>query len=308
MIKGIKTSPDGGLRNPSKLEGVYRARVEYNQDPMSQGRVRIRVPSLHGMTSNGIDMEDLPWANLVGSSAGYGYGSFMVPEVGEYVMVQFEDGDRYKPIVMGSIYGSGSKKPKEYGTGDEDDMKWESIPKISEVPEEAQRVIPTMKVLYKSPTGATIAVDESQGKEGVYLSDGLGQSISISSALISKDNKGPNAKRESEEASISIVDFAGQSISLANNSGEPSITITSDDHELKISPKNEGFIIKAKDAEIHIDKDGSTSIKSKNVNIDTNEGVEIHSQGGIEVSTPTELRVRGHAVVIGSPVNIIDPD
>jgi hypothetical protein len=34
--------------NAVKLNGFYRGRVEYSRDPLKIGRVKIRVPDLHG--------------------------------------------------------------------------------------------------------------------------------------------------------------------------------------------------------------------------------------------------------------------
>ena len=324
---------DGRMDNTAKLNGVYRARVEFNQDPNEQGRARIRVPELHGLKTNGVKTDSLPWASLMGSSAGYGYGQFMVPEVGEYVMVSFENGDPYKPIIMGSVYGAGSNNPKEYGTDEEDDEKWNSIPKDREVAKENLRIVPSMKTLYKSPTGAIIAVDEKKGAENILIGDGLGQHIKISTNMSTEKRKGPAAERDSEGTGIEIKDFGGQKLTFTATKEACKISMKgTDGYELLIDPKDDGFHIKAKHAEIHIDKEGNMKLKAEKsvdidaeepINIKTKEAVNIEASENVTVSASSSLTIEGgdsisetsggpidifgSPVTVGSPVILIDP-
>lgn len=325
---------DGKLDNTSKLNGVYRARVEFNQDPNEQGRVRVRIPELHGLKNNGVQTDSLPWASLLGSSAGYGYGQFMVPEVGEYVMVQFENGDPYKPILMGSVYGAGANNPKEYGTDlDPDDEKWDSIPKDREVAKENLRIYPSLKTLYKSPTGATIQVDEKKGAENIFIGDGLGQYIRIGTNMSTEKRKGPAAERDSEGTDIEIKDFGGQKLTFTATKEACKISMKgTDGYELLIDPKDDGFHIKAKHAEIHIDKEGNMKLKTEKsvdieaeepVTIKTEESVNIEAAENVTVSASSTLTLTGsdsisetsggpidifgNPVTIGSPVILIDP-
>lgn len=322
-MQGLRENLNGGLRSSSNLNGVYRARVENNVDPNGRGRVQIRVPAMHGLKTDGTPSEDLPWASMLSSSAGCGYGSFMVPEVGEYVMVQFEDGNPYKPILMGSLYGSGSKNIKTYGSGEEDDPQWEGEPGLNEVPEEAQRTSPTLKVLYKSPSGSMIAIDEAQGKEGIILQDGLGQHISIATNL-SEAGKGPKASRDSEGTSIELKDMNGQTITMSSSKEGNTIKLKSTGgYSLTIDPDEDGFRIKADNAYVHIDTEGNISMKGKEVNIVAEEDVLVRStekvtivssddmslrtSGSLSIRANDSIGISGDGVTIGSPVTLIDP-
>ena len=322
-MQGLKTNLNAGLRSSSNLNGVYRARVENNADPNGVGRVQIRVPSMHGLKTNGTPNEDLPWASLLSPSAGCDYGSFMVPEVGEYVMVQFEDGDPYKPILMGSVYGSGSKNPKVYGSGEADDEQWEGEPGLNEVPEEAQRKVPTLKVLYKSPSGAMIAVDEAKGGEGILLQDGLGQHISIATNL-SETGKGPKASRDSEGTSIEIKDMNGQTLTMSSSKEGNTIKLKSTGgYEMTIDPEEDGFKIKADESTIHIDKEGKISIKGKEVSIEAEEKIIVNAMDEVDIIASDDINlntgssmslhaygginISGDGVTVGSPVTLIDP-
>lgn len=88
--------------------GIVPAIVTNTDDPNDQGRVKVKYP---WMTD---DAESF-WARLVGLGAGPEAGFFMVPEVGDEVVVAFEHGDFNHPYVIGGVWngkhaitGSGS--------------------------------------------------------------------------------------------------------------------------------------------------------------------------------------------------------
>lgn len=271
---------DGRLDNPSKLNGLYRARVEFNQDENGQGRVQVRVPELHGLSTDGVPTSSLPWASLMSSSAGAGYGTYMVPEVGEFVMVQFENGDPYKPVVVGSVYGSGPISPKGYGSGTGDDEKWESKPGQKEVPPENLRQTPSLKTIYKSPTGASISIDEKKGSENILIGDGLGQHIQINTNMSSDSvRKGPDAHRSSEGTSIEMKDYGGQTITMTAKQGKCSIKLKSTDgYEVRIDPSDDGYHVVAKDSDIHIDREGNLTAHAKSVRFTSDSNITFNSK------------------------------
>lgn len=280
------------LKDPSKLTGMYRATVEDNQDPLGIGRVRIRMPMIHGTKNNGVPTEALPWSSTCNQSSGYGYGSYIIPEVGETVIVTFEDENPYKPICMGSLYGTGSRYGKTYGTDGEDDEKWTSDPNENELPDGAKRNTPSRKILYRSPTGAEIAIDEKRGAESINITDGLGQGITINTNLSSDTRRGKKATKDSEGTGITIQDYQGQKIAFSATKESSSITISSTDgFEFKIDPKEDGLILRANDtASIQLDKDGNVIIKSKSL--------KFESEGDIDIT--------GESVTIGNNVTLLE--
>lgn len=172
----------GSLQDQSNLGGIYRARVEDNVDPLFIGRVRVRVPLLHRMESNGGTPKNLlPWASVCSNNgAGYNYGSFIVPEIGEYVYVMFEDGDKEKPVVIGSVFGTDSTMVKKYGS-EETTGVWEGVVGANEVPIESQRSHPSHKMLYKSRQGSMIYVDTDDKTNSLAMEDMNGQKVKLSS-------------------------------------------------------------------------------------------------------------------------------
>ena len=73
-------------------------------DGLRLGRVRVRVPELFG----GIEDDDLPWAPVlrrVQNGALDNASTFHVPDVGSVVVVVFDKGDVYTPLVVGELVG-----------------------------------------------------------------------------------------------------------------------------------------------------------------------------------------------------------
>ena len=74
--------------------GKYIGVVLDNNDPLQFGRCKIRVHGLH----DDILTDYLPWAMPEFSLAFSIKGSFMVPEIGTMIYVEFDNGDLYMPI------------------------------------------------------------------------------------------------------------------------------------------------------------------------------------------------------------------
>ncbi len=79
----------------SSLLGKYRGRVVNNIDPIGLGRIIAEVPEVFGL---GVTV----WALPVFPFAGLNHGLILVPEVGDNVWIEFEQGDPNYPIWTGS--------------------------------------------------------------------------------------------------------------------------------------------------------------------------------------------------------------
>jgi phage protein D/phage baseplate assembly protein gpV len=105
---GGLTSGAGGSANGSAsgrlIAGVVQAIVTNAKDPLNLCRVKVKFPWLS-------DTYESDWARTAQLSAGNGYGSVMVPEVGDEVLVAFEQGDLRRPYVIGGLYNGKDKPP-----------------------------------------------------------------------------------------------------------------------------------------------------------------------------------------------------
>jgi hypothetical protein len=80
--------------------GKYRGTITDNKDPLMQGRIRAKVPSIFGDQETG-------WALPCSPYAGKGVGFFFVPPVGANVWIEFEEGNTDNPIWAGCFWGVG---------------------------------------------------------------------------------------------------------------------------------------------------------------------------------------------------------
>jgi hypothetical protein len=178
----------------SPLIGLYRARIENNIDPMKLGRVQARVPQFHGLPDsvNSLKIGELPWSfPCTPNGTGYDHGTMIIPDIGDYVFLMFENGDRNSPVYLGGCYGR-TTNSKPYGKLDNGPSNsnlynggsWNSPASSHEIPKEVYSDDqPTGKVIYKSPKGATIWVEEADGKESIQIIDRIGQIIKMSSPV-----------------------------------------------------------------------------------------------------------------------------
>lgn len=144
---------------------MIRARVEWRIDPLGLGRIKIRIPGLH---PSEVETDTLPWAMYVSNlGGGYDNGSFVIPEVGSWVMVDQEEGtENY--FYIGVIRGTGIEDQRGAFVPDERQIQgaWTSDGG-PEVPLESRCMDsdPGKSVLFKSIKGATIVVSDSDNEE-----------------------------------------------------------------------------------------------------------------------------------------------
>ena len=76
--------------------------VKDNNDPQGMGRVRVQFFWQKGEQLS-------PWIRMIQPYAGNGKGFYFIPEVGEEVMVDFENGNAERPFVLGAHYNGAAK-------------------------------------------------------------------------------------------------------------------------------------------------------------------------------------------------------
>ena len=115
----------------SDLNAVYKGVVVEPRDPKRRGQVRVFVA----------EFGEEAWARRATLDAGHERGTWFVPDAGDEVLVAFENGDKRKPIVIGSLWGSSQRPP-------------ESKPE---------------RTLVRTKHGATVILDDGTG--GLEVSD-----------------------------------------------------------------------------------------------------------------------------------------
>jgi hypothetical protein len=99
----------------SRYFGKYRGTVTDNNDPTSRGRLKVKVPAV---------LTDLEvWAVPCVPYAGDGVGTYLMPEVGSGVWIEFEGGDPAYPIWAGCFWADDEVPEDEHGTKGEPALK-----------------------------------------------------------------------------------------------------------------------------------------------------------------------------------------
>lgn len=80
-----------------KYFGKYRALITDNNDPESRGRIRVMCPKILGNSKSAWCEPCIPIAYDNG-------GDFALPKIGEFVWVEFEEGNPNKPIYTGGLW------------------------------------------------------------------------------------------------------------------------------------------------------------------------------------------------------------
>lgn len=210
-------------RFPQPLHnGVYQGKVEYTADPLNIGRLKVRVPGIHPLDKGKVASTALPWALPC-----FMPGSFVVPEVGDTVMVSFNQGDISSPVYFGVVYGVLEEEDVRGRLAALDDPapihRESSVASVgspstpaanndltyhqavgNDSPEESfmRRTSsePLVRVYAKSTRGHTVFADDEAEKETFRIIDRFGQILSFDCPVKEEENKGNKSRRGSGEA------------------------------------------------------------------------------------------------------------
>lgn len=161
----------------------YLAEVVSVQDPDSLARVQVRLLSF-----DGVDGHDAPvWARVAVPFAGPDRGAFLLPDVGDEVVVVFVNGDARLPVVVGSLW-NGKQKPKETLGGDRVD-RWTLVGKagtrIAIVEESASEAT----IELTTPGGVSATFTDSSGGKIEFVAAGTTVTIDSSGVSVQSGSK-----------------------------------------------------------------------------------------------------------------------
>jgi uncharacterized protein involved in type VI secretion and phage assembly len=140
--------------------GVYPATVSSNQDPANQGRVQVELPWCPDPNGGQYQV----WARVATTMAGADRGTWMIPEVGDEVLVAFLAGDPKWPYVVGALWNGVDSPPESMDANN--DIR--SITSRSGI-----------KIKMDDTAGAVTLTLQTPGHQSVTLAD-AGSSITIS--------------------------------------------------------------------------------------------------------------------------------
>lgn len=85
-----------------RIEGVALATVINNLDLLGEGRVQVALPWLPGVE---------PWARVSTLAAGMMRGTYFIPQIGDEVLVAFNQGDIHEPFILGCLWSTLGRPP-----------------------------------------------------------------------------------------------------------------------------------------------------------------------------------------------------
>jgi len=126
-----------GLEYLGRYYGNYRGFVLSNEDPLKMGRLQLRLPHLNPNVK-----DDETWAWPISSWGGKDYGIQLLPQKGDMVWVQFENGDADYPLWQHAGYSKEElplefKTPNHYG--------------------------------FKTPSGSLILINDNKDEEEIFI-------------------------------------------------------------------------------------------------------------------------------------------
>lgn len=158
------------MTKADKYYGKYRGTVLNNIDPEQRGRIMAMVPDVLGITPSN-------WALPCVPIAGKQAGTFMVPQIGSGVWIEFEQGDPDYPIWVGGFWGIAAAvpilalAPPPIPPGQ--NIVFQTTGQNAIILSDAPPTPLTGGIILKSATNAMLVINDS----GIYMQNGKGASL-----------------------------------------------------------------------------------------------------------------------------------
>lgn len=271
MFEGIPTDvavPHINLTNIPYCEPQSATVIE-NNDPKGLGRVKVKFRWMQqGAT---------PWIRVVSASGGGDKGMFIMPEVGEESIVEFEGGNPEQPFVIGTTYNGKAKS--SYGNAGND-----------------------MKAL-KTRSGNTILLNDATGS--ITVTDKNGSSMMMDGSGNITINSQTLVTVKTDDHIIvdapNKIEFISKEIHIKGSEkvvvGEGSAKITVDNVGNKVDTAADKIIAKAV-TKHEMTSDANMVLTAKNY--------EATGSTKLALGSDVEVHVNGKATtnVVGGMVNI----
>lgn len=232
------------------VQGVMVGIVAENNNEEYPGMVRVQIPTRDK------NKNVLQWMKVINLLSGKNWGSYIVPEVGEQVVVAFENGNINNAYVIGSIYKSNSEIPNNNYTRDNN------------------------KKLFLTKGGNQVFFDDEADKQKISICTKNKQTIVLD------DEKKLISINDKDNKNIVKIDTENGVIELG---AEKELKICVNDVKAAIDGESGKISIDCN--ELNIDAKNSVTIKTANYKLDsTNFGLGASATGKIEVNGPLQYK------------------
>ncbi len=265
---------------------AQRAVVLNNVDPKKMGRVQVLFVWQKDLSDD--DKKKLPWIRIAQPYGGNKKGCYILPEIGEEVMVGFEHDNMEKPFVIGTLFHNAEQDDKKQMP----DEKWVETDGDNKSNEENE-----VKA-FRTKKGHTIEIHDTKEGDGfirIYgnnKSDKENYDIILSTDKIQKKNgenkedyvlKSADDEAKAKEA-IKEKDYKAEKLRIMVRSNGGDIMMDAGEGDIFLNAKN-----------VHINAtgDSTTHIKGKNImKVDGDQFVDVGSNS-MMVQKDQTIKVNG---------------
>jgi uncharacterized protein involved in type VI secretion and phage assembly len=170
--------------------GAYPALVSDVNDPDGQGRVKVKLPWAPDPSGAAFEV----WARLATTMAGNKRGTWLIPDVGDEVLLVFEGGDPRRPYVVGALWNGTDVPPETMDGGGKNEKK-----------------------TIRSRNGVVVTLEDKDGQESLLLQTPGGQKVTLRDgpgSIAIEDSNGNSVKLET--AGITITASAKVTVNASS--------------------------------------------------------------------------------------------
>ncbi len=238
--------------NNFKRSGISLGIVSDLKDPLGKNRVRCTY-----MTGDD-DAGTSDWAYVASPFGGSEHGIFFFPNIGDIVLIAFEEGDIHMPYIIGSVW------------------KNEVAPPVTINKEDPKNQI--FKIL--TPRKSVLEFSDEENKEKITLKTPLENGL-----VINDENK-----------KIGIGDKEGKN-SIVMDFEKGAMTLTSE-KKLTINVGSVSIEIDGEKGDLNIKASKSIKLDAAQLNIKSSGSAEVSSTGELTLKSASSTSVKGLSVKI----------
>jgi uncharacterized protein involved in type VI secretion and phage assembly len=162
----LLTDEDEERAKTKRINGIVTGIVTNNRDEEGLGRIKVNFPWLS-------EENETDWAKVMSFMAGKERGGFFLPEVGDEVLVAFEQGDINYPYVIGVLWNNEDNPPETNSDGKNNIRKIRSR-SGHEIVFNDDDNSKQEKIEIHTRGGHKILLDDSAGQEKIEIIDKTG--------------------------------------------------------------------------------------------------------------------------------------
>lgn len=193
---------------------TYLAEVVAVEEKSAIPRLQVRLLNVDGVT----DQDGPVWARVATPFAGSNRGAFLVPDVGDEVLVIFLNGDPRLPIVVGGLWNGKATAPENLGGDGKRIDRWTIVGKAG-----------TRIAIVEESGGSPTISFTTPGQVSGELTDAGGGKIELKAAgtTITVDSSGVTISTPAKfEVTASEIHLSAGSVSVDTASADFSQTVT----------------------------------------------------------------------------------